>query len=192
MIEHGHPVEFESQRSTMAMIDHGILFSKFISLLKHIIKTAAFRSYRSVISVLLQLIRHYQSVINGKEEAFRGWPGGLASSSQPATNQHHSAPPISLAMPLLEAPLQSIHTQVFQLRTDVHNLQITTPGLHGWPNNAALNTASPPHFPPPLIPEQASVITLIPIVPDPQVAQYERNVFMYVYYISPICCCSDR
>ncbi|KAG1718325.1 hypothetical protein EDB19DRAFT_938738 [Suillus lakei] len=175
------------------MIIHGKYSRMFISWLRRIIQTTAFRLYRSILSVLLRLIRHCQSIVNGKEEDFRERPGSLSLSSQPATNQPEPAPPVtfSLAVPLLEAPLQS---QGSQPGTNVQNLH---PGLHGRSNDAAFDADFPPNSsvplmpspapelsisevdvatPPPLAaPDQIVDITLTPIVPD-QVNRYRRNV----------------
>ncbi|KAG1878623.1 hypothetical protein C8R48DRAFT_687549 [Suillus tomentosus] len=76
---------------------------RFIFWLRYMVKTAAFRSYRGLFYVFLRLIRYCQSIVNGKEEDFRKRPGGLAFS-QSGTNQPDSqpAPPVSLAVPLLE------------------------------------------------------------------------------------------
>ncbi|KAG2091844.1 uncharacterized protein F5147DRAFT_619830 [Suillus discolor] len=173
----------------------------FIFWLRHIVKTAAFRSY-SLLSVLLRLIRHCQSILNGKEEDFREWPGGLALSSQPGTNLNQPdsepAPPVSLAVPLLEAPLQSLHNQGSQPQMDTQHLQII-PGLHGGSNDAALNTDFPSNSSAPLVSDsvlelsipknniqvtmpsplaaqgQTFDITLIPIIPR-QINRYWRNV----------------
>ncbi|KAG2151268.1 uncharacterized protein EDB93DRAFT_1249465 [Suillus bovinus] len=172
----------------------------FIFWLRHIVKTAALRSY-SLLSVILRLIRHCRSIVNWKEKYFCERPGlgGLALSSQPGTNQPNSepAPPVSLAVPLLEAPLQSLHSQGSQFQIDIH--QIPTPGLLGGSNDAGLNTDFSPnssaplrpssafehniHGPevgittPPLVaaPGQTCDITLTPITPR-QVNRYKRNV----------------
>ncbi|KAG2368658.1 hypothetical protein BDR07DRAFT_1457187 [Suillus spraguei] len=171
----------------------------FISWLGHIIKIVAFRSYRSILSVLLRLIRYYKSIVIWKEEGFRERPGGLALSSQPRINQPNSqlTPPASLAVPLLEVPLQSLHSRQSQPQLDIRNLQVPTPGLHGGPNDADFNADSPPNSsmlsrpspaseysilevgiatPPPLVvPGRTFDITLTPITPR-QVNRYQRNV----------------
>ncbi|KAG2091846.1 uncharacterized protein F5147DRAFT_840739 [Suillus discolor] len=172
----------------------------FIFWLRHIVKTAAFRSY-SLLSVLLRLIRHCQSILNGKEEDFRERPGGLTLSSRPGTNLNQPdsepAPPVSLAVPLLKAPLQSLHTQGSQPQMDIQDRQMPTPGLHGGSNDAAFNMDFPPNSsapsrlssaseagilevgiatPPPLVaPGQTFDITLTPITPY-QVKRYRRDV----------------
>ncbi|KAG2139272.1 hypothetical protein DEU56DRAFT_800495 [Suillus clintonianus] len=178
------------------MIIHGKYIRMFISWLRHIVKTITLRSYKNLLSVILRLIQHCQSVVNGKEGNFREAPG-LALSSQPAANQSEPTPPVSLAVPLLEAPLQSLHSQGSQPEMSLQNLQIATPELHGGSNDAALNTNSPPNSSAPLMsssfldlsitevdittplllaaPAQAFDITLTPIVPR-QVDRYGRNV----------------
>ncbi|KAG1737409.1 hypothetical protein EDB19DRAFT_1829514 [Suillus lakei] len=175
------------------MISRGKYVPTLISWLRHIVKTAVFRSYRSLLSVLLRLIRYFQSVVNGKEEDFRKRPSGLTSSSQPATNQPDPAPPVtlSLAVPLLEAPPQSLSKLESQPGTNVQNFH---PGLDGGSNDSAFNTDFPPNSSMPWMSSPApelgisevgvatsstlpkdSDITLTPIVPD-QVNRYGRNV----------------
>ncbi|KAG1737402.1 hypothetical protein EDB19DRAFT_955204 [Suillus lakei] len=151
----------------------------FISWLRLIIKTTAFRSYRSLLSVLLRLMRHCQSVVDGKEGDFRERPG-LALSSQPATNQPESTLPVSLAVPLLEAPLQ---IQGSQPGTNVQ-MPIPEPYDTQSPQNSAAPVSMPePNIPvvmamppPPAAPAQTFVINLTPIVPEPQVRRYDRHV----------------
>ncbi|KAG2034190.1 hypothetical protein BDR03DRAFT_965695 [Suillus americanus] len=73
----------------------------FISLLKPIIRTAAFRTYTSILSLLLRVFRHCQAIIGGNERVFR--EPGLASSSQPTpVNQ------VTLAVPLFKPPPRQI------------------------------------------------------------------------------------
>lgn len=173
----------------------------FISWLRHIVKTATIRSYRSLLFVLLQLVRHFKSIVNGKEEDFREWPGNLALSSQPGTDQPDSKPaPVSLAVPLLEAPPQSSRNQGSRPQMVIQNLQTPTLGLHEGSNDAAFNTDFPLNssaslmsssvlklnipedgiaLPPPLAAQdQTFDITLIPIIPQ-QVNRYRRNVRVY-------------
>ncbi|KAG2139270.1 hypothetical protein DEU56DRAFT_912107 [Suillus clintonianus] len=161
----------------------------FISWLRLIVKTTAFRSCRSLLSVLLRLIRHCQSAVNGKEADFQERPS-LALSSQPMANQPESTPVVSLAVPLLKAPL---HTQGFQ---PVMNVQMPTPDPYAGTNtnDPTYNAHSPQHSiapftpismpepsihiaipSPPAAPGQTFDTFLIPIVPD-QVKRYERNV----------------
>ncbi|KAG1737408.1 hypothetical protein EDB19DRAFT_956041 [Suillus lakei] len=178
------------------MIVHGKYIHTLVCWLRHIIKAAAFRSYRSLLSVLLQLFRHCQSVANGKQEDFRERPNGVAlSSSQPLTNQPDPAPPVtlSLAVPLLEAPLQDLHSLGSEPGTTVQNLHS---GLHGRSNDAAFDADVPPNSSGPLMPSPVPELsisegdvatppalaaprhfdnTLTPIVPD-QVNRYGRNV----------------
>ncbi|KAG1767330.1 hypothetical protein EV702DRAFT_1013229 [Suillus placidus] len=166
----------------------------FISWLRLIIKTTAFRSYRSLLSILLRLIRHCQSVVNGKEGDFRERPG-LALSSEPVANQPEPTPPVSLAVSLLqvEAPLQ---TQGSQPGTNVRvpipephegtNIDVTAYDAQSPQNSVAPFTpiampepsipvvvAMPP---PPTTPGQAIDIFLTPIVPEPQIRRYDRHV----------------
>lgn len=170
----------------------------FISWLRHIVKTATIRSYRSLLFVLLQLVRHFKSIVNGKEEDFREWPGNLALSSLPGTDQLDSkAAPVSLAVPLLEAPPQSSRNQGSRPQMVIQNLQTPTLGLHEGSSDTAFNTDFPPNssaslmsssvlklniledgiaLPPPLAAQdQTFDITLIPIIPQ-QVNRYRRNV----------------
>ncbi|KAG1719828.1 hypothetical protein EDB19DRAFT_1860582 [Suillus lakei] len=159
----------------------------FISWLRIFIKTAAFRSYRSLLSVCLRLIRHYEYI---EEEGFRERPG-LAFSSQPVANQPEPTTHVSLAVPLREAPI----------RTQGHqpNVQMPIPELHEGTNmiDSADNTRSPRNSAVPLIPicmPESSIsvviamplpstapvqtfdVILTPIVPEPQVRRYDRHV----------------
>lgn len=132
-----------------------------ISWLRDISKAAAFHSYRHLQS-LLRLIQHCRSVINGKERDFRE-RSNLALSSQPVINQGRPTPSVTLAIPLLEAPPQSQGCQ---------------PGTT--PLSASL---IPSYMPRPNIYNPAGVatpgcITLIPIVPGPQISRYDRHVTM--------------
>jgi hypothetical protein len=170
----------------------------FISWLRLIIKTTAFQPCRSLLSILLRLIRHCQSVVNGKVEDFRKQPS-LASSSQPVVRQHETAPPASLAVPLLEAPLQNQGCQ------PVTNVQMPIPEPYEGANInvSAYDTQSPQNPtapsaaismpepsipvavampPPPATPGQSVDIFLTPIVPEPQVRRYERHVPVYANY----------
>ncbi|KAG1847628.1 hypothetical protein F4604DRAFT_1935869 [Suillus subluteus] len=164
----------------------------FISWLRLIIKTTAFRSYRSLLSILLRLMRHCQSVVNGKEGDFRE-RSGLALSSQPVANQPEPTPPVSLAVPLLEAPLQ---TRGSQPGTNVQmpiaepyegmNINVSAYDTQSPQNPAAPST--PFSMPEPSIPAVVAVpplpttpgqtfdILLTPIVPESQVRRYGRHV----------------
>lgn len=177
------------------MIVHGKHSRMFFSWLRHIFKTTAFR----LNTYLLRLIRHCQSVVNGRKEGFQERPGGLALSSQPVTEQPKPTPPASLtlAVPLLEAPL---HDQGSPPGTDV-NVQMPTPKFHGWSNDAAFEADFPSHsFAPsmpssipgpsismvvttPSAPAVSDQIFLAPIVPQ-QVNRYGRNVRVYVNCVS--------
>ncbi|KAG2030680.1 hypothetical protein BDR03DRAFT_1016879 [Suillus americanus] len=167
--------------------------------MRYVVKTAAFRSYRSLLSVLLRLTRHCLSIVNGKEEDFRERSGGFASNSQPGTNQPdlEPVPAVSLAVPLLKAPLQSLHSRGSRPQVDIQNLHMPVPGLHEGSNDAAFNTDSPPNSsvpsrpssasepsipevdvttPQPLVaPGQTFDIILTPITPQ-QVNRYQRNM----------------
>lgn len=142
---------------------------RFIFWLRYMVKTAAFRSYRGLFYVFMRLIRYCQSIVNGKEEDFRKRPGGLAFS-QSGTNQPDSqpAPPVSLAVPLLEAPPQSLPSRGSQPQTDIQNLQVPTPGI------SELDVTTP---------DQTFDITLIPITPL-EINRYGRNVRVYANCIS--------
>ncbi|KAG1732077.1 hypothetical protein EDB19DRAFT_1912261 [Suillus lakei] len=159
----------------------------FISWVRHILKTAAFHSYRRVLSVLLRLIQHCQYVINGEEGDFRERPA-LALSSQPVINQDRPTPPVTLAVPLLEAPPQSQGCQSGM------SLQSPTGSeLNERPNIVSYNAQSPCKSSASLIPSSmprpniynpagvttpGHIITLIPIVPGPQVRRYDRHVII--------------
>jgi hypothetical protein len=176
--------QFGSTHSLTIM--YGRYAHMFISWLRHIFKTAAFHSYRHLQS-LLRLIQHYRSVINGREWDFRERPS-LALSSQPVINQGGPTPPsVTLAVPLLEAPP---HSQGGQPGTSLQPQSPTRGELNGSPNGKACNAQSPlstplipGYMPKPNIYTPAGVatpgcITLIPIVPGPQISRYDRHVTM--------------
>ncbi|KAG2145855.1 hypothetical protein DEU56DRAFT_853593 [Suillus clintonianus] len=174
------------------MIMHGRYIRIFISWLGHFVKTAAFQSYRSLLSVLLRLIRHYQTVFNGRERDFRERPGlALSSLNQPVTNQDRPTPSATLAVPLLEAPLQSQGSQPgtslqFSTRSELNERPINV----AYNAQSPLTSSAPPvpmSMPEPNIYNPMSVatpphpaapvhITLTPIVPGPQVRRYDRHV----------------
>lgn len=177
----------------------------FSSWFRLIIKTTAFRSYRSLLSVLLRLIRHCQSVVNGKEGDFQEG-SGLALSSQPVANQSEPTPPVSLAVPILDAPPQTQPGTNVQMPTpepyggqninlNVSSYDTRSPGNPGptapftpisMPRPSipvAVATLPPPTNPPlptnpipPTTPAQTFNIFLTPIVPESQVKRYERHV----------------
>ncbi|KAG1879054.1 hypothetical protein F4604DRAFT_1923207 [Suillus subluteus] len=163
---------------------HGRHIRMFISWLRHIFKTAAFHLYRNLLSVLLRLIKHCQSAFNGKDEFCQERPG-LALSSQPVDRP---TPSVTLAVPLLEAPLQS------QGCRPGTNIQSQTHGeLNQRANSVAYNAQSPCKSSVPLIPSSiprpniynpsavampVHLTTLIPIVPGKQVKRYERHVIV--------------
>ncbi|KAG1844495.1 hypothetical protein F4604DRAFT_1821505, partial [Suillus subluteus] len=89
----------------------------FISWLRYIVKTAAFRSYRSFLSVLLRLIRHCQSIVNGRKIFENG-----------------------LAWPLLEAHLQSLHSRGSSLKWTSRIFRCQLPGFMEGSDDAAFNT----------------------------------------------------
>ncbi|KAG2134375.1 hypothetical protein BD769DRAFT_1572285 [Suillus cothurnatus] len=121
----------------------------FRSCLRLTVKTTAFRSYRILFSVLLRIVRHCQSVFNGKERSYR--EQNLALSSQPVTKQDGLTAPVTLAVPRSpEAPETNIQ------------FPIPIPELNQGPNDAASG--------------QSFDIILTPIIPEPQVSRYDRNV----------------
>ncbi|KAG1839795.1 hypothetical protein F4604DRAFT_1691067 [Suillus subluteus] len=170
----------------------------FISWLRHIFKTAAFHSYSNLLSVLLRLIRHCQSAFDEKERFFRERPS-LALSSQPVDRP---TPSVTLAVPLLEAPLQSQGCQpVLEAPLQSQGCQPgmslqsqTHDELHQRANSVAYNAQSLSKSSAPLIPSSmprpntydpsgaaimpVHMITLIPIVPGKQVKRYERHVIV--------------
>lgn len=158
----------------------------FVSWLRRVFKTAASYSYRSFLAVVLRLIRHCQSAFKRKEGFFQERPG-LALSSQPVGKPTSA----TLAVPpLLEAPLQS---QWCQPGT---SLQSPT---HGEPNQRSNSVAQSPRkssaplipismprpniYNPPGVATPGHLITLIPIVPGPQVRRYDRHVIVWANYI---------
>jgi hypothetical protein len=122
----------------------------FRSCLRLTVKTTACRSYRILFSVLLRIVRRCQSVFNGKERSYR--EQNLALSFQPVTNQDGLTAPVTLAVPRSpEAPET--------------NIQFPIPELNQGPNDAASG--------------QSFDIILTPIIPEPQVSRYDRNVHVY-------------
>ncbi|KAG2121819.1 hypothetical protein BD769DRAFT_1641370 [Suillus cothurnatus] len=161
----------------------------FISWLRPIIKTTAFRSYKRLLSILLRVIRHCRSLVNEKEGDFRERPT-LALSSQPVANQ----PEPSLAVPLLEAPIQArgshtgtnVQVPIPEPREET-NISVSAYDTQSPQNPASSSTpismpvpsipmviATPP--PPPTKPGNTVDIILTPIVPEPQVKRYDRDV----------------
>lgn len=120
----------------------------FISWLKRILKTAAFHSCKSLLYVLLRLIRHSRSVFNRKEGDFQQ-RFGLAMSSQPVINQDKT-PSVTLAVPLFKPP------QI---------LSMPEPSICNLVGVGTPLPAAPGH-----------VTTLVPIVPGPQVRRYDRHI----------------
>ncbi|KAG2145784.1 hypothetical protein DEU56DRAFT_787969 [Suillus clintonianus] len=167
------------------MIMPGQSIRMFISWLRHIIRTTASRSYPSVLSVLLRLIRRcWQIVVNDKE---RPQERGLALSSQP-TEQDKLTTSVTLAVPLLHAPLHDEGCQPGM------NIQIQTPELDEGSHAVVFTTQSqapqnscspviassgsepsiyitPPQSP---VPGQSLGITLTPITPS-QIRRNDRN-----------------
>ncbi|KAG1866060.1 hypothetical protein F4604DRAFT_1956841 [Suillus subluteus] len=74
----------------------------FIPWLRPIIRTTAFRTYTSILSLLLRVFRHCQAIIGGKERVFR--EPGLALSSQPAPINQKKSTSVTLAVPLFQPP----------------------------------------------------------------------------------------
>jgi len=165
----------------------------FISWLRPIINTTTFRSYKRLLSILLRVIRHCRSLINEKEGDFRERPT-LALSSQPVANQ----PKPSLAVPLLEAPIQArgshtgtnVQLPIPEPREDT-NINVSAYDTQSPQSPAASSTPIPmpvPSIPvviatpPPTKPGNTVDIILTPIVPEPQVKRYDRDVRVYVNY----------
>jgi hypothetical protein len=172
----------------LTLIMHGRYIRVFVSWLRRIFKTAASYSYRNLLSVVLRLIRHCQSAFNRKEGFFQERPG-LALSSQPADRP---VPPTNLAVPpLFEAHLQN---QWWQPGTSIQS------PIHSEPNQRSNRAAQSPHkssaplipismprpniYNPPGVATPGHLITLIPIVPGPQVRRYDRHVIVWANYIS--------
>lgn len=175
----------------------------FTSWFRLIIKTTALRSYKSLFSVLLRLIRQCQSVVNGKERDFQEG-SSLALSSQPVANQSEQTPPVSLAVPILDAPPQTqlgtnvqmptpepyggnninVNVSCYDTRSPGNPTALSTPISFPKPSiPVAVATTPPPTTPPPLTtPGQTFNIILTPIVPESQVKRYERHVPVYVNY----------
>ncbi|KAG1815233.1 uncharacterized protein BJ212DRAFT_1481756 [Suillus subaureus] len=157
----------------------------FISWLRLIIKRTAFRSYRRLLSILLRVIRHCQSVVNGKEGNFRERPS-LALSSQPVANQPEPTPSVSLAVPLrvsqpgtnvqmsISEPYEgtNINVSAYDTQSPRNPTAPSTPISMPEPSIPVV-VAMPPS---PTAPGQTLNIFLTPIVPEPQVRRYERRV----------------
>lgn len=172
----------------LTLIMHGRYICVFVSWLRRIFTTAASYSYRNLLPVVLRLIRHCQSAFNRKEEFFQERPS-LTLSSQPADKP---TPPTNLAVPpLFEAPLQSQWCQP--------GTSIQLP-IHSEPNQRSNRVAQSPRkssaplipismprpniYNPPGVATPGHLITLIPIVPGPQVRRYDRHVIVWANCIS--------
>ncbi|KAG1908899.1 uncharacterized protein F5891DRAFT_32125 [Suillus fuscotomentosus] len=167
----------------------------FISWLRAMIKTTAFQSYRTFLSILMRLIRHCQSVVNVKEGDFRERPG-LALSSQSVASKPEPAPSVSLAVPSI--PEAALQTQESQPGMNLHmpipepyegtNINVTTHGIQS-PGSSAV-PFTPIYMPEPNVPVAVAMsssstmpgqivdISLTPIVPGPQVKRYDRRVLI--------------
>ncbi|KAG1775716.1 hypothetical protein EV702DRAFT_1199206 [Suillus placidus] len=151
----------------------------FISCLRLSVRTTIFRSYSGLLNFLLQLIRHCQAFVGGKERAFR--EPGLAFSSHPADQEKKTHR--TLAVPLLKAPPQSEGPN--HLASNNQSLSIPSvpstssyitmpePSIH-----PTVAVTTPPH---PAAPGQLFDIALTPIIPG-RIKRYERNQ-LYAKYI---------
>ncbi|KAG2131682.1 hypothetical protein DEU56DRAFT_454610 [Suillus clintonianus] len=142
----------------------------FISWLRLIFRTTAFRSYTGILSLLLRLFRHCQAIIGGKERAAR--EPGLALSSQQAPVSQDKTTSVTLAVPL--SPRQSDGSNGV-----VSNTESLQNSYAPWiPNtmpepSVSTSVATPPH---PVAPGQSfdDSISLIPTIPG-QIKRYERS-----------------
>lgn len=168
---------------------------KFISWLRFIIRAAASRPYTSVLSNLLRLIRRWwQAAISRTDRLYRE-RDLLALSSRP-TEQDTLTTSVTLAVPLLQAPLYNNGCQPGT------NVQIQTLGLDEGSHAVAFNIniqsplnscsplmpntgsepsiyTTPPQSP---VPGQSPGITLNPITPS-QIRRNDRNTKIRDEYV---------
>lgn len=146
----------------------------FISWLRLSVRLTVSRSYSSIFTFLLRLIRHCQVFLGGKERTFR--EPALAFSSHPANQEKKTHK--TLAVPLLKAPPQSEGSSSLAS----NNQSLPTPSVPSTPSyitmpepriHATVALTTPPH---PAALGQFFDITLTPIIPG-QIKRYERNQF---------------
>ncbi|KAG1733752.1 hypothetical protein EDB19DRAFT_1911469 [Suillus lakei] len=144
----------------------------FISWLRLAVRTAAFRSYTSLLVFLLRLTRHCHGFFGRNERTFR--EPGLAFSSHPVDQRKKTHG--TLAVPLLKAPSQSEESNA--LVSNIPSLLSSpvplTPSYIIMPEPSIHATAAvtlQPHY---TVPGQSSDNTLTPIIPE-QIKRYERN-----------------
>ncbi|KAG2034176.1 hypothetical protein BDR03DRAFT_1013654 [Suillus americanus] len=151
----------------------------FISWLRLSVRLTVSRSYSSIFTFLLRLIRHCQVFLGGKERTFR--EPALAFSSHPANQEKKTHK--TLAVPLLKAPPQSEGSSSLAS----NNQSLPTPSVPSTPSyitmpepriHATVALTTPPH---PAALGQLFDITLTPIIPG-QIKRYERNQ-LYPKYI---------
>ncbi|KAG1775696.1 hypothetical protein EV702DRAFT_1007431 [Suillus placidus] len=155
----------------------------FISRLRLIIRTTAFRSYTSILSVLLRVFRHCQAIIGGKERVFR--ESGLAFSSQPAPVNQEKSASMTLAVPLFsELPPRQSDGRNGVASNIQSPLDSCAPCITAMPQPATTtNIATPPH---PMAPVQSfESITLIPAIPG-KIKRYDRIEFQGDYAVYEI------
>ncbi|KAG1838590.1 hypothetical protein DFJ58DRAFT_813820 [Suillus subalutaceus] len=136
----------------------------FISWLRPIIRTTAFRTYTSILSLLLRVFRHCQAIIGGKERVFR--EPGLALSSQPAPANQKKSTSVTLAVPLFQPPCM---------------ISMPEP-------STTTSIVTPSH---PVAPGQSfDSITLTPSTPG-QIKRYDR-IELYAHHIFRALCLSNQ
>ncbi|KAG2048579.1 hypothetical protein BDR06DRAFT_757383 [Suillus hirtellus] len=155
----------------------------FISWLRLVIRTIAFRSYTSILSILRRVFQHCQSIIDGKERIFRD--SGLAWSSQPAAVNQEKYTSVTLAVPLFElSPRQSDGWN--GVASDIQSpLDSRAPWIISMPEPST--TTSIAIISHPVAPVQSfDSITLIPATPG-QIKRYDRIEFQgdYALYEVP-------
>lgn len=182
-----HVVLLSIPHPLVSMVMPGRHIWTFISWLRVILKTT---SVRSILSVLLRLIRYCYVVIGrpGKERACR--ERGLALSSQ-ADEPAKLTASLTLAVPILQAPLYS---EECQLGTEVHPLDEMSHAAT-FRNQVLQNsplTPSPgselsavyyPTLPERSVLGQSLDTTLMPITPR-QIGRYDRNVKIRNEYVA--------
>ncbi|KAG1760698.1 hypothetical protein EDD22DRAFT_970954 [Suillus occidentalis] len=155
---------------------------KFISWLRHIIRTPVSRPYTSVLFDFLRLIRRWWQVAVGRKERLCQEQG----SSQP-TEQDKLTTSATLAVPPLQTPL---HHEGCQPAT---NVRVQTTEIDEGPHALWIRAQNPQRPP---VPEQSPGITLTPITPS-QIRRNDRSTKIQDEYVvfevakGPLDCSED-
>lgn len=150
----------------------------FTSWLRLVLETTALRSYRGLY-ILLQLIRHCQSVLNRKKADLLE-PSRLALSSQlaPASlvQTERSQPGTNVPMPSLESREGTNADVPAYVKQSPRNSTAPLTPI-SIPNLSIPVVATTPMLPVPAMLKTIN-IRLIPITPNPQVRRYERHILV--------------